>query len=287
MDGNQRDVQVMAGQAGGGLRAGARLALLSDVHGNPIALDAVLADITRQGGADAYWVLGDLVAIGYDPVTVLERLTSLPNVRFTQGNTDRYVVTGEGPHPHIEDAAADPTLLPLLVGVAQSFAWTRGYVTSAGWYDWLAALPFAQRATLPDGTRLLGVHVAPDRDDGMGVHPALDDSEVRVMLHGCEANLVCVGHMHWPSERIVDGIRVVNVGNVSNPWAVDLRASYAMLTATETGYLIQHHWASYSTEAVIEAIRRSRHPSTDFITGFFQGLHTPAWLKEHGRASGS
>ena len=47
-----------------------RLALLSDVHGNPIALDAVLKDIAAQGGADRYWVLGDLVAIGYDPANL-------------------------------------------------------------------------------------------------------------------------------------------------------------------------------------------------------------------------
>ncbi len=40
-----------------------RLALLSDVHGNPIALDAVLGDIDARGGADGYWVLGDLVGI--------------------------------------------------------------------------------------------------------------------------------------------------------------------------------------------------------------------------------
>jgi predicted phosphodiesterase len=73
-----------------------RLALLSDLHGNPIALEAVLADVERCGGADAYLVLGDIVAIGHDPVAVLERLVALPGVRFIQGNTDRYVVTGRG-----------------------------------------------------------------------------------------------------------------------------------------------------------------------------------------------
>ncbi len=51
-----------------------RIALLSDIHGNSIALEAVLEDIQAQGDVDAYWVLGDLAAIGYDPVGVLERL---------------------------------------------------------------------------------------------------------------------------------------------------------------------------------------------------------------------
>ena len=72
-----------------------RVAVFSDIHGNSIALDAVLADITARGGADAYWVLGDLVAIGADPVDTLERLAALPNPTFVQGNTQRYLLTGE------------------------------------------------------------------------------------------------------------------------------------------------------------------------------------------------
>jgi len=81
-----------------------RLALLSDVHGNSIALDAVLADVDARGGADEYLVLGDLVALGHDPLGVLRRLRALPNVAFTRGNTDRYVVTGE--RPDVDDPAA-------------------------------------------------------------------------------------------------------------------------------------------------------------------------------------
>ncbi len=41
-----------------------RLAILSDIHGNLVALDPILADIQAQGGVDEYWILGDLVAIG-------------------------------------------------------------------------------------------------------------------------------------------------------------------------------------------------------------------------------
>jgi predicted phosphodiesterase len=41
-----------------------RIALLSDIHGNPVALDAVLADIEAQGGVDTYWILGDFSAMG-------------------------------------------------------------------------------------------------------------------------------------------------------------------------------------------------------------------------------
>ena len=57
-----------------------RIALLSDVHGNLITLEAVLKDIEANGGVDGYWVLGDLAALGYDPVGTLERLSKLPGV---------------------------------------------------------------------------------------------------------------------------------------------------------------------------------------------------------------
>ncbi len=69
--------------------------------GNPIALDAVLADIEAKGSVDGYLVLGDLVAVGHDPAGVLERLVKLPGARFVQGNTDRYVVSGQRPYPHL------------------------------------------------------------------------------------------------------------------------------------------------------------------------------------------
>jgi predicted phosphodiesterase len=54
-----------------------RVALLSDIHGNSIALESVLTDIAGQGGANAYWILGDLVALGPDPIGVLEQLSAL------------------------------------------------------------------------------------------------------------------------------------------------------------------------------------------------------------------
>jgi predicted phosphodiesterase len=103
-----------------------RLALLSDIHGNPLALDAVLKDIESRGGVDEYWVLGDVAGIGYDPVGVIERLASLAEVRFVRGNTDRYVVTGARPLPTAAQVQQDLRLLSVFVEIAESFAWTSG-----------------------------------------------------------------------------------------------------------------------------------------------------------------
>ena len=99
-------------------------------------------------------------------------------------------------------------------------------------FNFLADLPPEQRFELPDGTRVLALHVAPGQNDGAGIHPKLTDVEVQALLAGASADLVCVGHTHWPVNRRVGGIRVINCGSVSNPVALDLRASYALLEAT-------------------------------------------------------
>ena len=87
-----------------------RIALMSDIHGNAIALDAVIADLRHVGAPDAVVIVGDLVAIGHDPVGVLQRLADLPNMSAVRGNTERYTTSADRPPPTLEQAAADPAL---------------------------------------------------------------------------------------------------------------------------------------------------------------------------------
>lgn len=246
-----------------------KLALFSDIHGNLTALEAVLKDIEAQGGVDSYWVLGDLAALGPEPVPVLERLNQLTNVQFCRGNTDRYVITGDRPPPSLAETQKDPQLLPILVDVAVTFAWTRGMVTQAGWLDWLRDLPFEIRSTLPDGTRLLGVHGAPQADH-IPIHPGLTEAEIEDHLLGCEADLICMGHTHIPLDILVGDKRVVNLGSLSNPPLADLRASYVLLTADSSGYQLEHRRVAYDYQAVINALVRVQHPGRTFIISHFQ-----------------
>ena len=236
-----------------------RLAILSDVHANPIALEAVLADVARRGGADRYWVLGDLVSPGHDPGGVLRRLTALPNVEVSRGNTDRYTLGDAFPHLTIAQAQADPTLVPRLVAAARVGAWAHGYLTGAGWIEWLASLPLELRATLPDGTRLLGVHAAPGQADGPGVEPDTSGDDLRVLVSGCGADLVCVGHTHRPSERRVHvatgEVHVVNIGAVAG-LLDEPCGSYTLLDADAGGYRIAVHRVGHDRAAVERARER-------------------------------
>ena len=252
-----------------------RIAIMSDIHGNPIALDAVLADVEQCGGVDAYWILGDIVALGHAPVQVLERLAALPSVQYVRGNTEHYVCTGDRPPPSLEETRADPSLLSVLVEVAATFAWTQGAVTSAGWLEWLSQLPGELHTTLPDGTKVLGVHVAPGREDGVGFWPGLSEADLGYLLGECEADLVCVGHTHQPMDVTVRGTRVVNVGSVSNPVLSDLRANYIILSAGPTGHRIEHRQVEYDRRGVIAAVERLRHPGAGFIIRHMRGLCEP------------
>jgi predicted phosphodiesterase len=240
------------------------------MHGNSIALDAVLADIERSGGADAYFVLGDLAAIGHDPVGALERLVPLPGVRFVRGNTDRYVVTGDRPRPHLADAQQDPSLVPLLVEVANTFAWAQGALATNGWLDWLAALPLEDRFELPDGTRVLAVHASPGNDDGRGCRADAPDEELAAIVEGLDEDLLLVGHTHRELDRSVAGKRIVNLGCVSNPHRGDRRATYVMIDADASGHSIRHRKVEFDYNALLTAIDSSGHPNRDFLAHFYR-----------------
>ncbi|MEM7030480.1 MAG: metallophosphoesterase family protein [Chloroflexota bacterium] len=248
-----------------------RVAIISDIHGNDTALEAVLTDIQARGGVDQYWILGDLAAIGPSPVAVLQRLSELPNAHFVRGNTDRYVCTGDRPPPSFAETAANPELVPVLSEVAGTFAWTQGAINQGGWFDWLSALPLEMSFMLPDGTKVLGVHASPGQDDGQGVKISMRKAEFVAMVENCDADLILVGHRHRPMDVTVGLKRVVNAGSVSNPSAPDLRACYALLVADEKGYNIEHHRADYDREKVIALLEQQRHPGAKFIISHLRG----------------
>jgi putative phosphoesterase len=264
-----------------------RIALLSDIHGNLVALDAVLADARAQG-AGQFWVIGDFSAIGPDPVTVLERITTLDELLVTRGNTDRYVVTGEGPPPDLAAVRANPALIPTYAGIAASIAWTRGFVTAHGWFEWLERLPLDVRLTI-SGIRVLAVHASPGTDDGEGIHPGRSDAELQRLTHGSAADLVLVAHTHEPMARTINRTVVINLGSVSNPRAPDLRASYVIMEATTSGIELEHRRVSYDHQAFIDAVRRSRHPGAEFILSYQRGQqsarapHPDHSIVQHGQ----
>jgi predicted phosphodiesterase len=248
------------------------IGLLSDLHGNLDATRAVVTDGTSLG-VDEWWVLGDVVALGPDPVATLELVRSLPGVRIISGNTERYTLTGDRPPPFADDVRAEPELLGVYTDVTAGFAWTRGALAATGWIDEVTGWPAEVRAVLPDGTRLLGVHASPGRDDGPGITPDRPEDELAADLAGAGADLVCAGHTHRPTDRRIGPVHAVNLGSVSNPITDDPRASYVVVHADAHGHRVEHRRVAYDHEAFVERIHASSHPAADYLSSFQLGRH--------------
>ena len=246
-----------------------RLGIISDIHGNRIALQAVLAD-GHARGVDGWWALGDLVAMGPDPVATAELLAATPGLIATRGNTERYVLTRDRPPPHPHHVRADPSLLDRLVEVEASFSWTRGALSACGWLDWLGALPLEVRLDLDDRTRVLGVHASPGRDDGEGITPDRPEEALAAALAGADADIVVAGHTHRATDRKVGGIRAVNPGSVSNPVTDELRAGYVIVHSDPSGHRVEHRRVDYELGAFLDRLRESGHPGHEHLAAMFR-----------------
>src|SRR3954451_18573848 len=250
-----------------------RLGVVSDIHGNVLALEAVLTD-GAKAGVDRWWALGDLVLFGPRPVEVLDLLQALPAVDFVSGNTDRYVLTGEQPHPHATaaDAAGDVQLVERTRAMAGAIGWTQGALSQAGRLEWLDQLPSQQRLTLANGTELLGVHASPGRDDGPGIDYDLPDVRLAELFAGCGAGVVVGGHTHDPTDRVVGGMRLLNPGSAGLPRRSD-GASWLWIDADDDGFTVEHRAAPFDVEAVVADLHQRRYPSASFVSSILRRDH--------------
>ncbi|WP_169739781.1 metallophosphoesterase family protein [Actinospica robiniae] len=248
-----------------------RLGVIADIHGNDVALRAVLKD-AESLEVDRWWALGDLVLFGPRPVEVLQLLRTLPGIEMLRGNTDRYVLTGEQPAPHATaaDAVASLDLVQRYAAMAAGIGWTRGVLDQAGVLTALTTLPTRLRLQLPSGTSVLGVHASPAADDGSGISPEITDERLRLLLAGCDADIVIGGHTHRMTDRHLDGIRVLNPGSAGLPHGADT-TSWLLLADEGHGPTVTHRTVPFDVNAVVEDLNRRRHPNTDFVTSILTG----------------
>ena len=237
-----------------------RLAVLSDIHGNLLALEAVLADIQAQAqnAPAAYWVLGDLVAFCPWPAESLARLRALPNVAFLQGNTDRYLVTGRRPAAPVRSLEDWARMPATLAARDANFRWIVEHLSYAD-YEFLRDLPPRLEMEVPGYGRIVAVHATPN-DDETNLRPDTPDDQVRPHLAGLDVRLLLYGHTHRPVDRVVDSIRLVNAGSVGLPLDGDPRPAYALLDFEGDRCNVTIRRVEYDPEAVIAELERVEHP---------------------------
>jgi diadenosine tetraphosphatase ApaH/serine/threonine PP2A family protein phosphatase len=187
------------------------VALLYDVHGNLVALEAVLAE-ADAAGASSYLLGGDYAAFGPWPRETVERLELLPVLAWIRGNGERWL--SDGPDRSLATNRF----------VRDALASARA-VLSSPVVERLGALP--ERVEL-DG--LLFCHGSPLSDvDSFASKP--QNGEER-MLAGETSRTIVFGHSHLQFRRPgPNGTDLINPGSVGMPLDGDTRAAWAVRRA--------------------------------------------------------
>jgi putative phosphoesterase len=195
-----------------------RVAIVSDVHGNLTAFDAVLADIRRRA-PDLVLHGGDLALMGAQPAEVVDRVRELgwPGV---VGNTDEVLWRPQEQRRQEERAPKLGTTLRLIF---QEYAPATRELLGVERVAWLRGIPAHQRVA-----DLVLVHAAPD-DLWRAPLPEAEDDELAAVYEPLDARTAVYGHIHRPYTRTLTGLTVVNSGSVGMPWDGDPRASYVLM----------------------------------------------------------
>jgi predicted phosphodiesterase len=218
-----------------------RLALLSDIHGNRWALEAVLADLARDP-PDGYAVLGDLLADGPDPVGTLALLRGLPDATFVQGNTDRY----------LSDLSAVVSPRSEMLDLVHTWQWAVDCLGEQG-RRFLESLPTDAFLDTPAGP-VLATHGLPGHDEHWIEPKEAEDLEA---LEWNGTRLLLLGHSHIPF--VLHGARgtVVNPGSVGLSPQTHWRASYARLDLFAGNQIaVQHRQVEWDVNAYLAAFER-------------------------------
>jgi predicted phosphodiesterase len=239
-----------------------RIAVLSDVHGNVRALEAVLAD---AAGVDLVVANGDLLSFGPRPAEALALLRSLPNVHFVSGNNDRYL-TERRWQRHPSDGWE-----------AEAFAnlqWTAGAL-GADALEFLATWPFDLRLSTNPAVAIF--HASP-LGDNVGMFPWTTDQQLTHMVNDIEEPVVVCGHTHLLMERSVPGHYIISDGSAGFPFDHDLRPSYVILDDASGDIELTIRRVSYDIDAAVRELEALDVPFGEVIA--FQ-MRNAALMPKH------
>ncbi|HYN82403.1 MAG TPA: metallophosphoesterase family protein [Gemmatimonadaceae bacterium] len=236
-----------------------RYALISDIHANLPALEAVLEQIHGDPSIDATYHLGDLV--GYAPWP--DETVALLRSRGIEGISGNYDTTVATDYKHCGCKYEDPRQEELS---HVSFAWTKAH-TSAETKQALGALPFRldvkPKGGHAAGPMLVLVHGTPtlntvywteDRPDAFCLQMA--------SIAGAKSgDMIAFGHTHLPWHREIEGIHFVNTGTVGRPKDGDWRAGYTVVELGDGPVTVEHLRVEYDVEKAKRAIETSELPN--------------------------
>ena len=237
-----------------------RTAIISDVHGNRRAFEAVLADL-RQVAPDVVVHGGDLAYGGAHPAEIIDQVRSL-RWAGVRGNTDEMLWA---PQSLAEFAAVAPKIAPLLARIEEMIPPTLASIGEER-LRWLEGLPCEYT-----GEGFCLVHASPG-DLWRAPMPNASDDELQSTYASLGARIVVYGHIHRSYVRRLQGMTVANSGSVSQSYDGDTRASYLVID----GESIVIRRVEYDVENEAEDVLRSGLPHAEWLARILRaGQYVP------------
>ena len=223
-----------------------KIACISDIHGNKLALDAVLDDAKNEG-VKRYFVLGDLAMGGYDPNYTIEKIFSLKNAEIIQGNTDKLIVDYSEELFNVVHSNFEIMANALKLDDVE--------ITKDNKQK-LANLPINAKVDI-NGTLFELCHGSPRKQDE-NVYPNLEAAVVEEMAAGSDAEIILCGHTHLPCGYSLESSKtVINVGSVGRSMTEDKMPVYLLITANSDGsFSFEHRRVLYDNKKVSEIIKK-------------------------------
>jgi predicted phosphodiesterase len=224
----------------------AKVAVLSDIHGNLEALTAVRAALKKER-PDHVIIAGDLVFQGPDPTGVVDAVRDMEasGATIVQGNTDVAVAD-------FDYSAAFPWMAD---GVPDTFRdaieWAHDQLGDER-LAWLRRLPSERRLMVED-TMLLGCHASPGSQT-QGFDTQLDPTVTIERISRTDARVICCGHTHLPEVRDLGWKLIVNAGSAGYVFDGDPTASWALIEVEDGEIRAEIRRAEFDTMAVANAI---------------------------------
>lgn len=242
-----------------------RYALISDIHANLPALEAVLDHVASQSDIAATYHLGDLV--GYAPWP--NETVALLNERGIEGIAGNYDSTVATDYKHCGCKYEDPRQEELS---HLSFGWTKEN-TLAETKKILGALPFRldlrPNGGHAPGPTLILVHGTPTLNTVYWTEDRPDSfcTQMAALAGARAGDVIAFGHTHLPWNREVEGVHFVNTGTVGRPKDGDWRAGYTVIEFSDGKVTVEYLRVEYDVERAMRGIRESDLPDdfADFL----------------------
>lgn len=225
-----------------------KIAVISDIHGNMQALDAVLANIKKENCSKIF-CLGDLAMAGSEPSRTIEKVKELQKTSdFTliQGNTDEMIANTDNQMLHMLRENNPVMANALECDVSE---------ISEKQKDFLRTLP-EQKELEIEGIKILLVHGSP-RKNNENIYCDLKIEEVEEMIANTDADIIFCGHTHVPCGYQTNTKQtVVNVGSVGRPFSQEPKSCYAILEIENSEYSIKHNFVDYDYKTASEILKQ-------------------------------